>query len=60
MRVCNPSYYWVFIVMGFLKGRRGAAKGKHVFTPKENQNHQNSSNEVEDRMLKGHPMSQIN
>jgi hypothetical protein len=26
---------------------------------KENQDHQNNSNEVEDIMLKGHPMPQI-
>jgi hypothetical protein len=31
-----------------------------VNTQKENQGHQNNSNEVEDVMLKGHPMSQIN
>jgi hypothetical protein len=31
-----------------------------VNTQKENQSHQNSSNEVEDIMLKGHPMPQIN
>jgi hypothetical protein len=28
-------------------------------TLKENQNNQNSNNEVEDLMLKGHPLSQI-
>jgi hypothetical protein len=32
----------------------------NVNTRKENQDHQNSSNEVEDIMLKGHPMRQIN
>ncbi len=32
----------------------------NVNTRKENQDHQNSSNEVEDVMLKGHPMPQIN
>jgi hypothetical protein len=32
----------------------------NVNTRKEIQDHQNSSNEVEDVMLKGHPSSQIN
>jgi hypothetical protein len=32
----------------------------NVNTQKENQDHQNSSNEVEDVMLKGHPLPQIN
>jgi hypothetical protein len=32
----------------------------NVNTQKENQDHQNSSNEVEDVMLKGHPLTQIN
>jgi hypothetical protein len=32
----------------------------NVNTWKENQDHQNNSNEVEDVMLKGHPMAQIN
>jgi hypothetical protein len=32
----------------------------NVNTQKENQDHQNSSNEEEDIMLKGHPMPQIN
>ncbi len=32
----------------------------NVNTWKENQDHQNSSNEVEDVMLKGHPMPHIN
>jgi len=31
----------------------------NVNTRKENQEHQNINNEVEDIMLKGHPMSQI-
>jgi hypothetical protein len=31
----------------------------NVNTLKKNQDHQNSSNEVEDVMLKGHPLSQI-
>jgi hypothetical protein len=31
----------------------------NVNTQKENQDHQNSSNEVEDVMLKGHPLPQI-
>ncbi len=31
----------------------------NVNTQKENQNNQNSSNEVEDLMLKGHPLPQI-
>ncbi len=31
----------------------------NVNTQKENQNHQNSTNEMEDVMLKGHPMPQI-
>ncbi len=32
----------------------------NVNTRKENQNHQNNNNEVENIMLKGHPMLQIN
>jgi hypothetical protein len=32
----------------------------NVNTRKENHDHQNNSNEVEDVMLKGHPMPQIN
>jgi hypothetical protein len=32
----------------------------NVNTQKENQNNQNNSNEVEDLMLKGHPLPQIN
>jgi hypothetical protein len=32
---------------------------ENVNTRKENQDHQNSSNEVEDVMLKGHPLPQI-
>jgi hypothetical protein len=32
----------------------------NVNTRNENQDHQNSSNEVEDVMLKRHPLSQIN
>jgi hypothetical protein len=31
----------------------------NVNTQKENQDHQNNSNEVEDVMLKGHPLPQI-
>jgi hypothetical protein len=31
----------------------------NVNTPKENQDHQNSSNEVADAMLERHPMPQI-
>jgi hypothetical protein len=31
----------------------------NVNTQKENQDHQNSSNEMEDKMLKRHPMPQI-
>jgi hypothetical protein len=31
----------------------------NVNTQKENQNNQNSSNEVEDLMLKGHPLPKI-
>ncbi len=31
----------------------------NVSTQKENQEHQNNSNQVEDLMLKGHPMPQI-
>jgi hypothetical protein len=31
-----------------------------VNTQKENQGHQNNSNEMEDIMLKGHPMPQTN
>ncbi len=32
----------------------------NVNIQKENQDHRNDSNEVEDIMLKGHPMPQIN
>jgi hypothetical protein len=32
----------------------------NVNTRKENQDHQNNNNEVDDIMLKGHPMPQIN
>ncbi len=32
----------------------------NVNTQKENQDHQNNRNEMEDIMLKGHPMLQIN
>jgi hypothetical protein len=32
----------------------------NVNTQEKNQNNQNSSNEVEDLMLEGHPLSQIN
>jgi len=32
----------------------------NVNTQKENQDHQNSSNEMENVMLKGHPMPQLN
>jgi hypothetical protein len=42
----------------FTKSTRHA--NANVNTQKENQDHQNSSNEVEDIMLKGHRMLQIN
>jgi hypothetical protein len=45
-------------------GNRSTKSTRHVEanvnTHKENQDHQNSSNELEDVMLKGHPLPQIN
>jgi hypothetical protein len=46
-----------------MDGNPSAKSTRHVEanvnTQKENQNNQNSSNEVEDLMLKGHPLPQI-
>ncbi len=47
------------------KDRNSSTKGTrhveaNVNTQKENQDNQNINNEVKDKMLKGHPLPQIN
>jgi hypothetical protein len=61
----RTSYIYIYIYIYINKDRIPSTKSTRnvdakVNTQKENQGHQNNSNEMEDVMLKGHPMPQTN